>query len=101
MPDALDGLISSRARAINGSGIRQVLEIGARVPDKVDLSIGQPDFPVPDAIQNAAIDAIRTNRNGYPPSRGIPQLMERLATHVRADLGCAARPTPPRAKRRG
>jgi aspartate/methionine/tyrosine aminotransferase len=94
MSDALDGLISSRARAINGSGIRQVLEIGARVPDKVDLSIGQPDFPVPEPIQAAAIEAIRTNRNGYPPSRGIPLLMDRLATHVRSDLGWACAPLP-------
>jgi aminotransferase len=80
-------IISGRSTTINGSGIRRVFEIGAKIPDKVDLSIGQPDFPVPKPIRDAAIRAIDSGRNGYPLTRGIPELRLRLARELDADLG--------------
>lgn len=83
----LNHLISSRSSSINGSGIRRVFEIGAKIPDRVDLSIGQPDFPVPEPIRAAAIRAIDAGRNGYPLTRGIPELREKLAHALAADVG--------------
>lgn len=82
-------LLSSRAQSINGSGIRRVFEIGATIPavEKIDLSIGQPDFPVPDAIKDAAIKAIREDRNGYPLTRGIVELREVIAQQIKRDIG--------------
>lgn len=80
-------LISRRASTINGSGIRKVFDIGAKLRDPVNLSIGQPDFPVPKAVKDAAIDAIAHDRNGYTPTQGIPELRERIAAHLRFDLG--------------
>lgn len=83
----IERLISARSRSVNGSGIRRVFEIGAAIPDKVDLSIGQPDFPVPRAIKDAAIRAIEQDRNGYPLTRGIIELRETLAARLKLDLG--------------
>ncbi len=83
----IERLISARSRSVNGSGIRRVFEIGAGIPDKVDLSIGQPDFPVPRAIKDAAIRAIEEDRNGYPLTRGIVELREALAARLKLDLG--------------
>lgn len=83
----IERLISARSRSINGSGIRRVFEIGASIPDKVDLSIGQPDFPVPRAIKDAAVRAIEGDRNGYPLTRGIVELREALAARLKLDLG--------------
>jgi aspartate/methionine/tyrosine aminotransferase len=80
-------MFSQRTMAINGSGIRKVFEIGATLKDPVNLSIGQPDFPVPAGIKQAAIDAISSDRNGYSPTRGTPQLLAEISRHLRADLG--------------
>lgn len=89
----LSRLISRRAQSINGSGIRRVFEIGAGIADKVDFSIGQPDFPVPEPIRAAAKRAIDENRNGYPLTRGIGELRDAIATRVRQDLGWTCGPS--------
>ena len=50
--------------------------------DVINLGIGQPDFPTPVNIQEAAIKAIRDGKHGYTPSNGIPELREAVAEHV-------------------
>jgi aspartate/methionine/tyrosine aminotransferase len=80
-------LISDRVKGMNGSGIRRVFDMKAKMVDPIDLSIGQPDFPVPPSVKQAAIDAIAHDLNGYTPTYGIPPLLERTARHVREDLG--------------
>ncbi len=80
-------LISRRARSIDTSGIRRVFELGAKLSNPIDLSIGQPDFPVPEPLKEAAIDAIRRDRNGYTVTQGIPELREAIRRHLQADVG--------------
>ncbi|MCB9859484.1 MAG: aminotransferase class I/II-fold pyridoxal phosphate-dependent enzyme [Phycisphaeraceae bacterium] len=82
-----DRLVAHRAASVNASGIRRVFELGRSLKDPINLSIGQPDFPVPDAIKNAAIDAIREDRNGYTLTQGIPELQTRIKDHLAHDLG--------------
>jgi aspartate/methionine/tyrosine aminotransferase len=82
-----DLLISDRARNINGSGIRRVFDMKAQMKEPIDLSIGQPDFPVPRAIKQAAIDAIEQDINGYTPTYGLPKLLNRIAASVKSDIG--------------
>ncbi len=91
----IDALIASRSSSINGSGIRRVFEIGATIPaaEKIDLSIGQPDFPVPQAMRDAACRAIQEGRNGYPLTRGIIELRDSIATRLKADLGWTVGPS--------
>ena len=54
----LGRLLGYRARAIDASGIRKVFDLAAKLKDPINLSIGQPDFPVPERMKQAAIDAI-------------------------------------------
>ncbi len=52
--------------------------------DVVALGAGEPDFPTPDHIKQAAIDAIRDNFTRYTPAGGIPELRESIvAWHAR------------------
>jgi aspartate aminotransferase/aminotransferase len=51
--------------------------------DPINLSIGQPDFDVPQPIKDAAIRAVQAGRNGYSPSQGIAELRARLQARVR------------------
>ena len=83
----IDRLISARAKALDTSGIRKVFELGATLKDPINLSIGQPDFPVPDELKRAAKDAIDADHNGYTLTQGIPALRARICEHLVADLG--------------
>jgi len=56
--------------------------LAAKLKDPINLSIGQPDFDVPDEIKAAAIDAIKSGKNAYSPTQGIEPLRERLQSEV-------------------
>ena len=53
----------------------------------INLSIGQPDFAVPDAIKEAAIAAIRNDKNGYSQTQGIGELRTKVQQRVDAEYG--------------
>ncbi len=74
--------LADRTAQFDASGIRKVFDLAAKMTDPIDLSIGQPDFPVPDAVKEAAIAAIRDDRNGYSVTQGIGALRERLQSQV-------------------
>jgi len=86
-------LLSDRAHKMDSSGIRRVFELGASLVDPVNLSIGQPDFPVPDALKRAAIEAIESDLNGYSLNQGLPALVDRIGVYLEQDVGW--RCTPP------
>lgn len=78
--------VAEHVKTIGSSGIRRVFDLGATLKDPINLSIGQPDFSVPDNIKNAMIEAIRADRNAYTVTRGIPQLRERIADLLREEF---------------
>ncbi len=65
--------LADRMSHIDASGIRKVFDLAAKLTDPVDLSIGQPDFDVPEPAKQAAIEAILRGQNRYTPTQGIPQ----------------------------
>jgi aspartate/methionine/tyrosine aminotransferase len=48
----------------------------------INLGIGQPDFPTPDNIVEAAIKALRDGQHGYTPATGLPALREAVANDL-------------------
>jgi aspartate/methionine/tyrosine aminotransferase len=83
----IESLFTDRARRINGSGIRAVFALRAGLKNPIDLSIGQPDFPVPHHIKRAAREAIESDRNGYAVTDGVPELRSRIAQWLVRDVG--------------
>lgn len=83
----VSALISQRSRRVDASGIRRVFDLAAHMKDPINLSIGQPDFPVPEAMKAAAVRAIQEDRNGYTVTQGVPQLLEAVWANLRKDLG--------------
>jgi len=53
----------------------------------VSFCIGQPDFPTPVHIQDAALAAIRGGKHGYTPSAGIDELRAAAARDMGARRG--------------
>ena len=77
-----DRWIADRMRHIEVSGVRKVFELAKSLKDPVNLSIGQPEFDVPEPIKAAAHAAIERGANGYTVTQGIPELRDK----IRADL---------------
>ncbi len=74
--------IAERTTTFDSSGIRRIFDLAANLSDPINLSIGQPDFDVPEAIQTAAIDAIQSGRNAYSPTQGIAPLRDALRQEI-------------------
>jgi aspartate aminotransferase len=74
--------IAERLRHFDSSGIRKVFDLAASMTDPINLSIGQPDFDMPIAVQRAAIDAIGAHKNGYTPTQGIAALRDKLQSRI-------------------
>jgi len=91
MPSPADRWIAERMSHIESSGIRKVFELARSLKDPVNLSIGQPDFDVPDAVKTAAKDAIDRGHNAYTVTQGIPELRARIADDLRRRYGHAER----------
>jgi aspartate aminotransferase/aminotransferase len=83
-PHSADRWIAERMRHIESSGIRKVFELARSLPDPVNLSIGQPDFDVPEPIKAAAHAAIDRGANSYTITQGIPELRAKIAADIRA-----------------
>src|SRR5437016_73060 len=79
--------ISDRSNAVDASGIRKVFDLAARMKDPINLSIGLPDFDVPEPAKLAAIDAIRAGHNRYTPTQGIEPLRIRLRSDLSREIG--------------
>jgi aspartate aminotransferase len=60
--------------------------------DIVSFCIGQPDFPTPANIQDAAVAAIRAGKHGYTPSAGIDELRAAAASDMGRRRGLDIRP---------
>jgi aspartate/methionine/tyrosine aminotransferase len=73
-----DRLLGERAAAVDVSGIRRVFQLGSTLENPINLSIGQPDFPVPPQIKAAAIAAIDADCNGYTLTHGHASMASSL-----------------------
>lgn len=76
--------IADRTASFDSSGIRKVFDLAAKMKDPINLSIGLPDFDVPDEIKAACIEAIQAGKNAYSQTQGIGPLRERLEQQISA-----------------
>ncbi len=83
--------LAERTAEFDSSGIRKVFDLAAKLENPINLSIGQPDFPTPEPVKQAAIAAIRDDQNGYSLTQGIPPLREQLQAKIDAEYGHADR----------
>src|SRR4051795_11682159 len=74
--------VDAKAKALKAAG-RPVIGFGA----------GEPDFPTPDYIVEAAVEACRDPRNHrYTPAGGLPELKQAIVDKTRRDSGYEVTP---------
>ncbi|ADG87262.1 pyridoxal phosphate-dependent aminotransferase [Thermobispora bispora] len=75
--------VDAKAKAMKAAG-RPVIGFGA----------GEPDFPTPDYIVEAAVEACRNPRfHKYTPAGGLPELKEAIAAKTKRDSGFEVEPS--------
>ena len=74
------------------SVLARAAELASQGRDIINLGIGQPDFPTPPHIVEAAIKALRDGQHGYTPSKGIPPLREAVAADLHNRYGVEVHP---------
>jgi aspartate aminotransferase len=62
--------------------LAEVNALARQGKDIISFCIGQPDFPAPGHVQEAAIRAIKGGKHGYTPSAGIDELREAAARYL-------------------
>src|SRR5690625_2686648 len=65
-------------QAIPVSGIRKMVNMAEEMDDVIHLSIGQPDFPTPQHIIDAHVEALQAGQTRYTMDAGLPELLETL-----------------------
>ncbi len=63
---------------------RELIKAGA---DIVEMTIGEPDVPVPDSLIEATVTSLRAARTGYSNGRGETGLLDALAERYSATRG--------------
>jgi aspartate aminotransferase len=76
MPLSQTLAMAARTRELKESGL-----------DVISLSLGEPDFNVPEFIKKAAIRAIEENYSSYPPINGYPELRQAICKKLERDNG--------------
>ena len=82
---------SSIASSMPLSGIREIMELAWKDPEAIHLEVGEPDFPTPEHVVDAAHEAARRGHTRYAPNAGLPELREALADKVTRRNGFEAR----------
>jgi aspartate aminotransferase len=76
--------------AMRRSGIREVLDLAVVRPGVLRLEIGEPDFPTPPHIVEAAARAAADGYTKYTINRGLPSVREAICAKLAARNGISA-----------
>ena len=90
LPDMGNPLVA-RMRGFGTTIFAEMSEL-ARSTGAINLGQGFPDTDGPREMLDAAIDAINSGRNQYPPGAGFPELLDAIAEHQRRFYGLSVDP---------
>ena len=82
-------LISKRSSKISPSKTLSISALSnklrAQGKDIANLAVGQPDFPTPEHVKQAACEAIMQNKTGYTAVDGVAELKEAIIHKTKRD----------------
>lgn len=85
-------LLSDKVQVMKPSGIRKFFDMLGEMKDVIGLTVGQPDFPTPYHISNAAVESITKNKTYYTSNSGLPELRKGIADYLDRRYGLSYDP---------
>ncbi|MCY6960375.1 pyridoxal phosphate-dependent aminotransferase [Clostridium brassicae] len=79
----MNTFIATNVQNIEISGIRKFYNKVAGEKGVVSLTLGQPDFNVPQNIKDAMIEAIQENKTAYTSNAGIEELRREISIYLK------------------
>lgn len=80
-------VLSDMANRIKPSLTRRLYDMAKKYDDVIDFTLGDPDYPTPDYIKEAAFDAIRNNMTKYSANAGMLQLRQVISKRIERETG--------------
>lgn len=82
-------MVSERVESVSESATLRIANLAGELArsgvDVISFSLGEPDFPTPPHICDAAKQALDAGETHYTPSAGIPELREAIAEKLQRD----------------
>ena len=75
-------MLNDTIAEIQPSGIRKFFDIAGTMKDVISLGVGEPDFPTPWKIRNAAIRSLERGKTGYSANRGLAELRREISYYL-------------------
>ncbi|MGC8970466.1 MAG: pyridoxal phosphate-dependent aminotransferase [Conexivisphaera sp.] len=89
-------MLSSRITRLKESATLKMMErakaLEARGVKVISLDVGEPDFPTPREVVDAAYRAMLNGYTHYTPSKGLPELRSAIVDKLRRDNGVEVTP---------
>jgi aminotransferase len=86
-------MIAKRVKEIPFSGIRKFFELVMQSSgDIVSLGVGEPDFPTPEPLKDAAIRAIENDNTSYTSNYGLLELRQKVSEKLKKRNGIVRDP---------
>lgn len=79
--------LNSNSKFLRAPSIRQFSNRMKNIDDCVNLTIGQPDFPMPDVVKNAYINAIKEDKTSYSHNKGLPETRQAISQYFKNKYG--------------
>lgn len=75
--------VAEHVAVLPPSGIRKFFDIVATMDNVISLGVGEPDFPTPMRVREAAIRSLEEGKTRYSSNWGMPQLREEIAHYLK------------------
>ncbi|MDN8704934.1 aminotransferase class I/II-fold pyridoxal phosphate-dependent enzyme, partial [Staphylococcus aureus] len=79
--------LNSNAKFLRAPSIRQFSNRMKDIDDCVNLTIGQPDFPMPEVVKAAYITAIQEDKTSYSHNKGLPETRQAIRNYFNNKYG--------------
>lgn len=76
--------LSSNIDNIEISGIRKFYNKVAKIEGAISLTLGEPDFKIPNEIKEAMKRSVDKDRTTYTPNAGIEELREEISKYLKS-----------------
>ncbi|USS90853.1 aminotransferase class I/II-fold pyridoxal phosphate-dependent enzyme [Fructilactobacillus carniphilus] len=87
MPNPLVNHMNYEMLELSPSAILKFNDDVSQIPDLIPLTLGEPDFPTPEHVKQAAIASINNDESHYAPTRGTAALRQAAADFLHQRYG--------------